>query len=137
MAIPLGDGQWGNPLTHDTLTAAETLEITVKHGEQAAVFYLHGRLSIDSSPGLRDRLLAMLREQSSKAVIVDLAAVSYIDASGIATLLEGLKLARNRQTKLCLQGLQDRVVHLFEVTGVLALFEANGCKSAFSGAKVS
>jgi len=125
------------PLTHDILTAAETLEITVKHAEQAAVFYLQGRLNIESSPGFRDRLLAMLREQSYKAVIVDLTAVSYIDGSGIATLLEGLKIARNRQTKLCLQGLQGPVVHLFEVTGVLALFEANGCKSAPSGSKVS
>ena len=125
------------PLTHDILTAAETLEITVKHSEQVAVLCLQGRLNIDSSPGFRDRLLAMLREQSRQAVIVDLAAVSYVDGSGIATLLEALKVARNRQIRLCLQGLQGRVVHLFEVTGVLALFETNGCKSASSGAEVS
>ena len=125
------------PLTHNILSAAETLEITVKHGEQTVALCLQGRLNIDSSPCFRDRLLAMLREQSAKAVIVDLAAVSYIDASGIATLLEGLKIARHHQSKLCLQGLHDRVVHLFEVTGVLALFEANGCKSVSSGSQVS
>ena|SRR5215475_4016575 len=125
------------PLTHDILTTAETLEITVKHGEQAAVLYLHGRLNIDSSPGFRDRLLAILREQPPEAVIVDVTEVSYIDASGIATLLEGLKIARNRQIRLCLQGLQGRLVHLFEVAGVSALFETNGAKGASSEAKVS
>lgn len=123
------------PLTHDTATATESLEIAIAHGGEADVLYLRGRLSIDSSPGFRDRLLAMLREQSPKPVIVDLTAVSYIDAAGIATLLEGLKIARHHQTTLCLQGLQGRVVHLFEVTGVLALFETNGC--TFSGSKVS
>src|SRR5262249_5449352 len=113
------------------------LEIAVEQGGEAEILYLHGRLSIDSSPGFRDRLLVLLREQSRKPVIVDLTAVSYIDASGIATLVEGLKIARHHQTRLCLQGLQGRVVHLFEVTGVLALFETNGCKSASSGSKVS
>ena len=124
-------------LTNDTVPGSDGLQITAERGEQRTVLCLQGRLNIDSSPGFRDRLLAMLREQSRQAVIVDLAAVSYVDGSGIATLLEALKVARNRQTKLCLQGLQGPVVHLFEVTGVLALFEANGCKSASSGSKVS
>ena len=70
----------------------------------------------------------MLREQSPKTVIVDLAGVSYIDASGVATLLEAFKVQRNRQGTLCLKGLEGRLVRLFEVTGLLALFES-GCKS--------
>ena len=40
--------------------------------------------------------------------MVDLTDVPYIDSSGLATLIEGLKIARNRQTSLCLQGLQGR-----------------------------
>jgi len=50
----------------------------------------------------------------------------------MATLVEGLKIARNRQGTLCLQGLQDRVLQLFELTGLLDLFETNGCKNAFN-----
>jgi anti-anti-sigma factor len=72
----------------------------------------------------------MLREQSPKTVIVDLAGVSYIDVSGIATLIEALKVQRNRQGTLGLKGLEGPLVRLFEVTGLLALFEASGCKSA-------
>ena len=98
---------------------------------------LHGRLNIDSSPRLRDQLLGMLRQPSPEGVIVDLTEISYMDASGIATLLEGLKIARNRQTTLCLQGLQGRLRHLLEVTGVLALFEMSGCTSISSASKVS
>jgi anti-sigma B factor antagonist len=106
------------------------LEIIVDDGSESTnVLRLKGRLGIDSSPALRDRFLAMLRSQSPKTLVVDLAEVSYIDTSGVATLLEALKWARNRQTTLCLKGLQGRPLHLFEVAGVLPLFETSGCRN--------
>jgi len=119
------------------MVTATDLEITEDKGDEGTLVRLRGRLSIDSSPAFRDLLLAVLRRQSPAAVIVDLTEVSYMDASGIATLVEGLKTARNRQTTLCLQGLQGRVRHLFEVTGLLTLFETGGRRSAPSAAKVS
>jgi anti-sigma B factor antagonist len=107
------------------------------HGDEGSILRLRGCLNIDSSPALRDRLLAMLGAQSSEAVIVDLTDVSYIDSSGVATLIEGLRMARTRQTTLCLQGLQGRLLHLFQVTGISTLFEKNGCGSTSSVSKVS
>jgi anti-sigma B factor antagonist len=109
------------------LNAADGLEITVDDGEVGTVFRLRGHINIDSSPALRDRLWARLHGQALAAVTVDLAQVPYIDTSGIATLIEGLKIARNRQIAFCLQGMQGRLLHLVKVTGVLDLFEANGC----------
>jgi anti-sigma B factor antagonist len=103
---------------------------------EGTVVRLRGRLSIDSSPAFRDQLLAVVRRASARAVVVDLTEVSYIDASGIATLVEALKIARNRRNNLCLNGLQDRVLHLFEVTGLLNLFGSNGCRSASTVLKV-
>ena len=123
-------------MTSSMVTTTD-LEITEDTGEEGTLVGLRGRLSIDSSPAFRDLLLATLRRQSPAAVIVDLTEVSYMDASGVATLVEGLKIARNRQTTLCLKGLQGRVRHLFEVTGLLTLFETNGCRSASSAAKGS
>ena len=124
-------------MTRDLVITSVPLEITVDHGEEGFLVSLHGRLNIDSSPALRDQLLALLRGQAREAVTVDLSDISYIDTSGIATLLEGLKIARNRLTRFCLRGLQGRVAHLFEVTGVSALFETNGCRSLSAGSKVS
>jgi anti-sigma B factor antagonist len=123
-------------LTGNILTATD-LEIILDESDGTTLVRLRGRLSIDSSPAFRDLLLATLRRQSPAAVIVDLSEVSYMDASGVATLVEGLKTARNRQTTLCLKGLQGRVRHLFEVTGLLTLFETSGRRSASSAAKVS
>jgi anti-sigma B factor antagonist len=103
------------------------LSITVDHGEEGTFVRLHGQLSIDSSPVLRDRLLAILQGQPPKSIIVDLTELSFIEASGIATLLEALKIARNRHVTLCLKGLHGRVIRLFQVTGLQAVFET-GCK---------
>ena len=47
-------------------------------------------------------------------------------SSGLATLVEALKIAHKRKTLLRLRGLHDRPHYLLEVTGVLHLFETNG-----------
>jgi len=114
-------------LKRGKLNAVDGLDIVVDDAEASTVFRLRGRVNIDSSPALRDRLLTVLRRQAPTAVIFDLTEVPYIDSSGIATLIEGLKIARNRHIAFCLQGLQGRLLHLFEVTGVMTLFMANGC----------
>jgi anti-sigma B factor antagonist len=120
-----------------TITASGGLEITVHRDEATTIVALKGRIDIDSSPPLRDRLLALLQETSRETVIVDLGNVLYIDSSGIATLIEGLKVALQRQRVFCLRGLEGRVLHLFEVTGMLTLFDKSGCGSASWLSKVS
>jgi len=115
----------------------EALEIAIIHGEEGSIVRLRGRLNIDSSPALRDQLLAMLHAQSPQAVIVDFSDVSYIDSSGIATVIEGLGIARMRRTTLCLQGVQGRILNLFQIIGIAALFEKNGCGSDSSVLQVS
>lgn len=122
---------------HRIATATSDLEINVDHAAESTVVCLRGRLNIDSSPALRNRFLDLLREQSPETMVVDLTAVSYIDASGIATLVEALKMSCTRGSAFHLKGLQGGLLHLFEVTGVLSLFEMNGCISPSSASKVS
>jgi anti-sigma B factor antagonist len=114
------------------VTVGESLDITVEHRDEHTFVRLAGHLGVDTSPELRDRLLAMLQGQPPKTITVDVTEVSYIDASGIATLLEALKVARNRQSTLCLKGLQGRMARLFEVMGLRSLFESAGCKDVSS-----
>ena len=107
--------------------------ITADHSGSDAVVHLSGRIDVNSSPDLRDYLLAILSEEPSpRAITVDLAGVPYIETSGIATLVEALRIARHRQSIFCLYGLSGPVLRLFEVTGVLALFEANDCTQKVS-----
>jgi anti-sigma B factor antagonist len=120
-------------LTGIAPASSSSISITVDHCGSDSIVRLNGRIDVDSSPDLRDRLSALLSERSlPRAITVDLAGVTYIETSGIATLIEALRIARHHQTIFCLQGLGGPVLRLFEVTGVLALFEASDC-----GQKVS
>jgi anti-sigma B factor antagonist len=107
------------------------------HGEEGALVHLNGRVNIDSSPRLRDRLLAILDREAPENVTVDLAEVPYIDTSGIATLLEALKIARARNNTLSLKGLQDTLLHVLEVTGLAAVFGLSRDPGAASASRVS
>ena len=100
----------------------EPLSIDVSGKEGEAVLTVNGRITIDSSPALRDRLLAILRQNSLRALTIDLTAVPYVDSSGLATLVEALKLAHAAKAKLRLK-LHERPLYLFQVTGLLQLFD--------------
>jgi anti-sigma B factor antagonist len=95
-------------------------------GKDGALACLYGRLDIESSPALRIRLLALIRGMRSGTVTIDMSEVTHIDSSGIATLIEALKIAREKQASLGLQGLHDPLLRLFEFSGVLRLFDGSG-----------
>ena len=120
-------GQTGNGLrtvTRTEVTSGSNLEISVDQLGNDVIVRLSGRIDVDSSPDLRDCLLAILSaEPLPRAITADLAGVSYIETSGIATLIEALRIARQHQTIFCLQGLSGSVLRLFEVIGVLTLFD--------------
>jgi anti-anti-sigma factor len=123
----------GVKVTRIAILPSNNLTISVDQVGNDATVRLSGRVDVDSSPDLRDRLRTLLSEEGlPQAIIVDLAGVSYLETSGIATLIEALRIARHHQINFRLQGLSGAVLRLFEVTGVLALFEANN-----SGEKVS
>lgn len=108
------------------IPSSTSLQISVDQVRKDAAVRLTGRIDVDSSPDLRDRLRTLLSEQAlPQAIIVDLTGVSYIETSGVATLIEALRIARHHQISFRLQGLSGATLRLFEVTGVLALFEAN------------
>src|ERR1700721_1499734 len=123
----------GVTVTRVAIPLSSNLKISVDQVGKDAVVRLSGRIDVDSSPDLRHRLRTLLSEETlPQTIIVDLAGVSYIETSGVATLIESLRIARHHQINFRLQGLSGAVLRLFEVTGVRALFEASG-----SGQKVS
>ena len=104
-------------------TSTSNIEIVVDHSGEDAIVRLKGRVDVDSSPDLRDRLQAILStDPLPHAVTIELGGVTSIEASGIATLIEALKVARHREIRFHLQG-HGSVFQLFESAGLLALFD--------------
>ena len=103
-------------------TSIDNTGMNVVMSSDDAVASLCGRIDIDSSPAVRDALLALLSARHPGTVTIDLSAVTHIDSSGVATLIEALKVARAQKTEMRLQGLEDRLLRLFDITGILSLF---------------
>ena len=100
-------------------------QIEIVDTGNGALASLRDRIDIDSSPAVRDQLITLLHGLHPRTVCIDLSGVTHLDSSGLATLIEALKIARNCKTELRLQGLHDRLQRLFEATGILSLFNGN------------
>jgi anti-sigma B factor antagonist len=67
----------------------------VKMESEFAVISLEGNFDLHSSGEARRLILGCL--QNSKPTLVDLNRVAYIDSSGVASLVEGFQIARERK----------------------------------------
>lgn len=128
--------QVAESLLHPAPAGTDSLKIKIVENKDGALVCLSGVVDIDSSPALRNQLLALLPGRKNRMVNVDLFGVSKIDSSGIATLVEALKVARSGRTELRLQGLHDGLLRIFEFTGLLCLFNRNSQTMMQSGPEV-
>jgi anti-sigma B factor antagonist len=80
-----------------------------------------GNIDLASSPELRKMLMDSLK--ITDRLGVNLLEVKYIDSSGIASLLEVLKVARNSQKRFVLFGLTRGVREVLQLTRLTTVFE--------------
>lgn len=91
-----------------------------------------GRVTVDTSPRLRSVLLEMLRRKDCRPVLnIDLSAVSYLDMSGLATLLEALKAAHQRAGRIRVVGINGQTRMLAEVAELDEIFRLAGSEVEF------
>jgi anti-sigma B factor antagonist len=82
--------------------------------ESVAVLDLSGRFDNYTTPAV----MAWLEQAASSGtprVVINLAGVSFVDSTALATLVRGLKRCRQRNGELYLCGLQPPVYMIFEL----------------------
>jgi anti-sigma B factor antagonist len=87
-----------------------------------AVLALSGDVDLSHSPALRKVLMEMMLDR--RTVVVDLSAVTYVDSSGIAGLVEAYQMARKNGTTFTLAAISDpvrRVLQLARLDRVFAI----------------
>lgn len=97
-----------------------TLEISMRVLARATIVDLVGAIDIGNSPDLRSKLFAAVLTASR--VAVNMGGVRYIDSSGIATLIEALKKARDSKKDFVLFGLGPAVYDVLKLTHLLGVF---------------
>jgi len=98
-------------------------EITVKKGINVVAF--SGEIDLESSPSAREILLKCFENASN--VIVDLSGVTYIDSSGVASLVEALQAAKKNGSRFALASTSEptrRVLELARLDRVFTMYDS-------------
>ena len=88
----------------------------------ASLFIVEGQVDMHTSPELRRHLRGAL-DQRADPVVADLSGVSFIDSSGLATLIEALQGVARYGGKLRLVGLAPAVKNLFQLSNLTSIFD--------------
>lgn len=92
-----------------------SFKIKSEEKDGMGVIHVEGEIDMFSSPSLRDKLLPLFKK-GVKAIIVDLSGVSFMDSSGIATLVEGLQWSKKDKKEFVLTGLGTNVLNALSLT---------------------
>jgi anti-sigma B factor antagonist len=98
------------------------------------VVALEGEIDLENAPKVRRALLDCLKRKLD--VLVDLAGVTYIDSSGIASLIEGLQTAKKQQNDLALVSVSQRARRVLELARLDRVFTIHADLSAALASQV-
>lgn len=99
------------------------MKISARHLDKMTIFDISGDIDLATSPELRKALLRELRELKMPRVILNLKAVRYIDSSGVASLVEGLKASRDVGSRFVLFGLNTTIREVLQLSKLVRIFE--------------
>ncbi len=88
---------------------------TPRDAQAVAVIGLSGRFDAHEVPRVR-QALTQAADRSKGHVVVDLGGVNFIDSSGLACLVQGMKYCREHGADQVLCNLQQPVRIIFELT---------------------
>jgi anti-sigma B factor antagonist len=97
------------------------MKISVRDAGKAKIVEVDGDVDLGTSLVLRRTLLETLL--AAPKLVLNLAAIRYIDSSGIATLIEVLKDSQSRNKEFVLFGLSPAVQQVFRLTHVVRIFQ--------------
>lgn len=92
----------------------------VREESGKCVVELAGEIDLDRAPQVRGVLLDSIRR--GRDVLVDLSGVSYIDSSGIASLVEALQSAGKSGNALGLVAISPMALRVFELARLDKVF---------------
>jgi anti-sigma B factor antagonist len=99
------------------------VQISTRQTGNATIVDVAGDIDLYNSPEVRKVLLGTLRERRAPRVIINLQEVKYIDSSGVASLVEGLKVSRELGSRFILYGLSPAAREVLELSRLIRVFE--------------
>jgi anti-sigma B factor antagonist len=92
-------------------------EATEKIVSGVRVVEINGELDIATSPRVRE-LLSAAASDGDRPIVLDLTGCTFIDSTGLATLLHGTKPAQNGESNVAIASHGGEVRKLLELTAI-------------------
>ena len=99
------------------------MQIATRRNGNATILDVVGDIDLYNSPEVRKVVLEAVRAQGAERVVMNLQKVRYIDSSGVASLVEGLKTSRTQNVKFILLGLSPAAREVLELSRLIKVFE--------------
>lgn len=96
---------------------APNFDMQIVTDTDSAVISLLGDLDFHTARRLREKLLE-LHGQGVNKVVLDMAALEFIDSSGLSVLVAGLKRLKNSDGNLTLRAVPEQTRRVLEVSGL-------------------
>ncbi|MBI4557071.1 MAG: STAS domain-containing protein [Candidatus Hydrogenedentes bacterium] len=98
------------------------VEIDLSEADGKYVVRVRGEVDLYTSPQLRNAVTKGV-PASGHTVAIDLSQVAYMDSSGVATLVEGLRAAAQAQRSFCLVAPSSPVMKVLQLSRLNSVFE--------------
>jgi len=98
------------------------MEVTREDRDGGVLLNVSGNVDIYTSPELRGELKAAIDAKCPR-IVVDMEQVTFVDSSGLATLIEGLQRVKKFEGRLVLCSLSKPVLGVFQLSNLDTLFE--------------
>lgn len=93
---------------------------TTREQSGYAIVELSGEVDLSCSPDARKQILECLG--SGKNLLVDLSQVTYIDSSGVASLVEGYQTAKKKAVNFGLIGVSSAAMNVLQLARLDKVF---------------
>lgn len=100
------------------------ISFTIRVEHEGTVVRVIGDLDVVTAPRLRERLADLVR-RGHYDLIVDLEAVSFLDSSGLAVLVNALKRVHAHDGSLRVVCTNEPLLQIFRITGLAKTFSTH------------
>ncbi len=97
------------------------LTITTRAVDEFDVIEIGGEIDVYTAPRLRESIVAAVEAGHSR-LIIDVQQVQFLDSTGLGVLVGALKRVRGEGGSLDIVCTQERILKIFEITGLDKVF---------------
>ena len=88
---------------------------------QTGILALEGEIDLHRSPQVKESLEPLITQKVPR-ILLDFSGVTYVDSSGLATMIETLQRIQSYGGKFAMFGLRESVRNIFEIARLDQIF---------------